>query len=392
MRTRSTAGQASTEYVAIVALVAVVFSALAGVLVAAPDLRGSLVATIRTGLCIVGGDICRTADAKARGLDPCIVQDEDHRRRTGATVAFVRVGGTQQYAIERRSDGTYRVSAGDGQDGGLTAGLGFALGGGVHVGVDGTAAVTFTGGKSWELPDEAALDSFLARVQSRYDLGKDMTEFMRLVPPPAERYASAVGDATGELAAELASKKHSTKPLGEEAGLRTAIGTRTGGGGKVWYLEAGAELSGALGDVVPALGGKGGVLVEWRTGDRPSVTLRKAARQGTRTTETVVRLPLARDDDLLSASRSTLALLSGPTAKLAGRDFAQRVRARATVEHDVYEEQTHADGWNYGARLGIAVGAERGRTVTTRRLVDATVEGPGGTTAKRIDCLGPGAA
>jgi hypothetical protein len=256
----------------------------------------------------------------------------------------VRMGGTQQYAIERRSDGTYRVSASDGQDGGLTAGLGFALGGGVHVGVDGTAAVTFTGGKSWELPDEAALDSFLARVQSRYDLGKDMTEFMRLVPPPAERYASTAGDATGELAAELASKKHSTKPLGEEAGLRTAIGTRTGGGGKVWYLEAGAELSGALGDVVPALGGKGGLLVEWRTGDRPSVTLRKAARQGTRTTETVVRLPLARDDDLLSASRSTLALLSGPTAKLAGRDFAQRVRARPSSTTSTRSRRTPTAG------------------------------------------------
>src|ERR687898_678273 len=71
-RLRPDAGQAAAEYVALVAVAATV---LAGVAVAAPAVGEGVVATIRTGLCIVGGDICRPAGAGV-SFSPLGVQAE----------------------------------------------------------------------------------------------------------------------------------------------------------------------------------------------------------------------------------------------------------------------------------------------------------------------------
>ena len=54
-----------------------------------PPLGAKVVAAVRTGLCIVGGDVCRPADAAAAGLAPCLTgerwtaagHDARHRRR-----------------------------------------------------------------------------------------------------------------------------------------------------------------------------------------------------------------------------------------------------------------------------------------------------------------------
>ena len=103
------AGQASLEYVGLLALVA---TALA---VAAPaaglaGVPAEVAKVVRTGVCIVGGDVCRASDAEAAGLQPCTLSD---RRRGGGlavTVLSVRVGGDHQWLVAQRSDGSVAVT------------------------------------------------------------------------------------------------------------------------------------------------------------------------------------------------------------------------------------------------------------------------------------------
>src|SRR6478735_10496768 len=102
-------GQATTEYVAIVAVVAIILAG-AATAVAAPSIPRSIAHTVRKGICIVAGDICDAADAKARGLDPCVVTNWDRTRTGGVSVAFLRIGGTDNWIVARRSDGTRLLS------------------------------------------------------------------------------------------------------------------------------------------------------------------------------------------------------------------------------------------------------------------------------------------
>ena len=70
---RHDTGQATAEYVAILAIVALLLAG--GFAVAAPPLGAKVVEAVRTGLCLVGGDICRPADAAAAGPDGSFPQN-----------------------------------------------------------------------------------------------------------------------------------------------------------------------------------------------------------------------------------------------------------------------------------------------------------------------------
>src|SRR5918994_5963919 len=69
-----TTGQASAEYVATLLVVAAVLAG-AGTAVAVPGVAERVVTTVRTGICIVGGDVCRGGDAEAAGLPPCLTRE-----------------------------------------------------------------------------------------------------------------------------------------------------------------------------------------------------------------------------------------------------------------------------------------------------------------------------
>ncbi|MEA2295135.1 MAG: hypothetical protein QOE86_2774 [Solirubrobacteraceae bacterium] len=371
-------GQATTEYVAISAVVAVILIG-AATAVAAPSIPRSVAHTIRKGICIVGGDICDPAGAKARGLDPCVVSSADHRRHTGATILFLRVGGTQEYAIERRSDGSYRVSAGDGQDFGASAGAGIRLGGGFHIGPDGTASVGWLSGKAWDLPDAAALSDLLGRVKHRYDLASGFTDVMppSVIPTPTSRFTRGDASAAGELRLGT---------LSETMDLRTALGRQTGRDGTVWSFDIEGRSDGPLAELVPALGAGGHLLAEWRRGAHPSLTLRTISASSDHSTETVARLPLTDAGDRAAAARYALAALPTAAGRLAGRDLATRIAARGTVQRFTYAERSSDSGFDVELKLLAGLGAERTQHVTTRELVDAELITRDGT-VRREDCL-----
>ena len=84
------------EYVALLSLIAAVLGGARRA--AVPRASASVVATVRTGMCIVGGDVCRTADAAAAGLAPCVTGERSTRQDTTLDIAVVRLGGARRVA------------------------------------------------------------------------------------------------------------------------------------------------------------------------------------------------------------------------------------------------------------------------------------------------------
>ena len=85
MRTRDATGQATAEYAGVLALVAATLLGT-GAVVGVSGVGDAVAAGIRTGICIVGGDVCRASDAAAAGLEPCTVGERSEGG--GATVSI----------------------------------------------------------------------------------------------------------------------------------------------------------------------------------------------------------------------------------------------------------------------------------------------------------------
>ena len=119
---RSHDGQAAADYAAVLLVVAAVL-ALVGT-VAVPGVGERVVAAVRTGVCIVGGDICRDADAAAAGLPPCVTSARERGTDTTVDVAVLRVGEDHRWSVAVRSDGSAVVTQTDGRALGATVGVG----------------------------------------------------------------------------------------------------------------------------------------------------------------------------------------------------------------------------------------------------------------------------
>ena len=352
-------GQASVDYVALVALVAL---ALAGATaVAMPQLPGTLAHELRVALCIVGGDVCRASDAQAAGLEPCVLDARRLDDDSGASFGVVRLGGGGTGLLEHRSDGTYRFSVDEAAaldaSAGPSFGLGpFAVGG--HVGGE----IGFRRGRVWDLPDERALGPLIVAL-IRGSLHNGRGE-----PPPTWRYSAL--ERRGEAQAALSWDGDGAQ---QGATVRQAIGRRTGPDGTTWFFDLDASAGGPLG-----LAGAGHVLAEIREGAPPLLTLRRSAPAGDgRVVERVARLALDDAGDRAAVHRFVLAQAAGPAGLMLGRSIAER----GTVETDTYVEERHDSGHTFN--VGPA-GVDESRTLTIRRLVSAVVAG----NARRADCLG----
>ncbi len=375
---RSHAGQASTEYVAVLALLAIVLAG-AGTAIAAPEIPRAVVHELRKALCIVGGDVCRSSDAARRGLEPCVVADEEHERETGINFVFFRTTGGEQWSVQRRSDGRFLLSASYDQHLGGTTGFGAKLGPVLNAGGTLGATAGFRSGRTWEVPDEAALRRLLDRVDG-FDLSNSLNTFAARFPEPASTFLE--GGGTGN--ADLAASALKGIPAGG-AGARGAIGRRKERGHTTYYLDLGAGSTGPLADALPALDRNGSVLAEWRTGDPPALTLRTASGHGDTEVQSVAHLRLDDPADLAAARRLAFVSLADPA--FAARDLARRIAARGSVQRFTYRTTTDDDAWSYGLELGATLGADHSASVMRRKLVDAQIlNGP--LPARRADCLG----
>src|SRR5215210_742342 len=120
-RLHAVTGQGTVEYVAILALVAVVLAAaVAGAAGLAPGVGNAVVGQVRHALCIVAGRACVEHEA-AR---PCVVRTARDERSETVSVGFVQLGADRLVLRERLSDGTLRLTVLNRGQAGASAGAG----------------------------------------------------------------------------------------------------------------------------------------------------------------------------------------------------------------------------------------------------------------------------
>ena len=396
-------GQATVEYVGLIALVGALLVA-GGIAAFGPALAEGVVEGLRRALCAVTGTACD------HGREPCVVASQEVRERGEVTGLVVTVGRDHAILRERRSDGSVLVTVIDGLDAGVQAAVGIE--GALRVGrgelgaggaLRGALIAEGGGGRTWLARDAREADASVAAIGSDGRL-RWLTAPYRVVggvlglrrePEATEVYLE--GGLRGRGAGELSLPQVDAQL---HAVVAAAGGVRWNrrSGERTFYLARSGELAGALASVLGDVGG--GVQGEGRlalTLDRRGRPLRLTAlaayersdgRDRGRRTELEATLDL-RDPPRAAAVR---ALLPGLATRGAARGAAlhallARLRAEGRTDRRIYA--TARDGRGLGGRLTAlgALGAQALRSTTGTRLLDAASRSPGGPWLRRDDCL-----
>jgi Flp pilus assembly pilin Flp len=376
---RDETGQTTAEYAGLLALVAAALLG-AGVVVGLDGISTAVAKGIRTGICIVGGDVCRSSDAAAAGLEPCTVGDRSGGSGATISVAWLRVGDSGGWTVATRSDGSVLVTRTHARKGGVGAGIGLeASPFGLDFGVEGKLDIQVMSGATWEFPGAAAAARFLAQ-------GDDARA------TPTWRF----GEAADVLTAEAGAKIGGATLTGVGATAEAAAGARVGrgrttlyirsrlaSGSTVWLPRHTAELAGpSTGDVVVELTLEHGAFRE--------IAFRTAgvgAGHG-QIVDTVARLDLRDPANRAAAARLLTRRLPWPAA--AAQELHQLMLyavQRGTVERSVYAVRDESGNFELAARLGMELGIDLDRVEVQRRLVAASAWTPGSQERVREDCL-----
>jgi hypothetical protein len=382
---RSCRGQASLDYLGLLTVVTVALAG-AGTAAGLAEVPRAVVQAARTGICIVGGDVCRASDAAAAGLSPCLTGETAHGRGLAVTILSVRLGRSGSWTVAQRSDGSVLVTRLVGDAIGLAGGIGLQLGPVVAAGATATFDLSLARGQAWELPSATAAAALVAAVRRGDD------------PPvtPTWRF----GDAGEEVAAAVGLSIPGASLTALEASGAMAAGVRTGRGETTTYLRVHAAASTPLGTLVAAGRGSAGgpdgdgapllLGVTRDAGGLRELTFRRAAPGAApgEVVETVGRLDL-RD----GANRAIAAPLLGhglpwPPDVAAGlRAVLLRTARVGVIERSVYAVDDRSHDWAGAVKLGLAVGLELSELDVHRRLVDAGAWVAGSPERRRVDCL-----
>jgi hypothetical protein len=379
VRVRESTGQTTAEYTAMLALAAAALAG-AGAVVGLGTIVEAVAGGVRTGICIVAGDVCRASDAAAAGLAPCTV--DEHTRGEGLTftVASLRLGAEEGWTAARRSDGSVMITHTDHRTVGATVGVGAEASPlGFDVGVSGKLDYTLGSGRAWEFPDAEAAVRFL-RAENRDDL------------EPTWRF----GDVGSVVAGEAETGLGPVTLTEFETTARAAAGARVGRGLTTYYVRTRADaLAGGL-----SLPGVDAQIDGPSTGDSVVELTRDAAgprelafrtvERGTRkdqVVETVARLDL-RDAGNRAAVESLLSLrLPWPPAVARElRPLVARSVRTGIVERAVYDVADGSNGIELNAKFGLALGVDTSEVDVDRRLVAAAAWTNGSRARERADC------
>jgi Flp pilus assembly pilin Flp len=379
VRLHDASGQTTAEYTAMLGLVAAVLAA-AGTTVGLGTIADAVARSVRTGICIVAGDVCRASDAAAAGLAPCTVAESTRGEGLTFTVASLRFGADDSWTAARRSDGSVIITHADERRLGGKVGIGVEASPlGVNAELSGKLDYALMSGRAWEFRDAASAARFL-RAEDRDDI------------EPTWRFGDVGAVVTGEAQAGLG-------PLtltGFEATARAAAGARVGRGLTTYYVRTrvdafagGISLPGV--DATIAGPSTGDSIVEvTRDAAGPREVAFRTVERGTRpdqVVETVARLDL-RDPANRAAAEPLLALrLPWPPAVARElRTLVARSVRSGTVERAVYDVDDGSEGVELSASLGVSIGVDASETELDRRLVAAQAWTDGSRARERADC------
>ena len=372
-------GQAASEYVAILLVVVAALTGAATLAVAVPDVGERVVTTVRTGLCIVGGDVCRSSDAVAAGLKPCVTSQRSRRQDTTVDIAVVRLGGHGEWQLALRSDGQAVVTRLEENELGGTVGVGLTFS---PAGVDAAASASlvagYRGGRAWRFPDARSAGAFLAAAT------RDASA--RAARAPNVRWHAINGQADGEASVAIADLARA----GISTGASNAIGLRSEGARRTLTLDLRLDdplLSGILHGLAPSAGTQRSWVadISWEGGKARELALRAATGRAGRQEEYSARLDL-RDAGNRAVAERLLQPSASTPADLAA--LAERMRTHGVIEHAAYSVSEERREFTVAGKLGLALGLAHHRITAERRLVDAIASIRGGPLQRRFDCTG----
>jgi len=388
---RPTAGQASIEYVAALALLAALF-VVAAPAVGAPDIPRLVVSKLRLGICFVANDVCSAQAAKDAGLAPCPLKTDVNGHEVSVTAFSVELGRRGTLTVTPQSDGSVAVVQARSWSAGLSGGLrGGAWSFGpvtLERGVSAGARARVQHARGWQFPDQATAKRFLEH--SFFNGLNEWGDF------PADWFSLESGrEASGALTLAIGGKEFLERgQLGAAAASGdAALGVKIARG-RVVTLYGRLGLDGEV--TVPFLPsprghGREEWLVEYtfsRDGPR-EIGFRRmnATDRGDRSEESVMRLDL-RDPENLAVARPLLDTRLPWPGALRGRVDAvlARIGTHGTVERTISEVADDSVGGsmaiNARGKFGLA-----GKLIHVhRRLVGATAR-TGGAERDRFDCV-----
>ena len=376
---RDDAGQTTAEYAALLALVGAALAG-AGVAVGLGGVASAVADGVRTGICIVAGDVCRASDAAAAGLSPCTVAEHTRGEGLTFTVASLRLGADDGWTAARRSDGSMLITHAQTRKVGGSVGIGVEASPlGLEVGVGGKLDYVLGSGRAWEFPDAAAAVRFL-RSEDRDDV------------EPTWRFGDAGAVLSG--AADAGGGGFELTVL--ESTAAASAGVRAGRGMTTYYLRTRVDAFDA-GASIPGVGLRidgapdRAAIVELT---RDAAGLRELAFRtagpgvrGGQAVETVARLDL-RDPANRAAAEPLLArrLPWPPAVTRELRALVRRAIAVGVVERAVYDVRDGSDQLKLVAKLGLALGVDGREVEIDRRLVAASAWTNGSRERRRADC------
>jgi hypothetical protein len=427
------AGQASVEYVGLLALLVALLTAALAFTGTVPALGRSLVDAVRHGICLVSGNVCTPREAHAAGLAPCPLFRRSQDEQASVSVAIIALARGDAMAIERRSDGTASVSFMDGEKAGVTGSVGLRLSPlRLKAALSGTAGAQFTAGRTWDFPTVAAAEAFVRRYASGQSLGGEARALGRKLcflcagwlrgrgrpklPPPSSR--SLEGGLFAEASAALGLQGTAGYPLSLDPSIGAVLGRQTSGPQTTWYVRVDKSLLARLGPILSPLAGglsTSSVLeVTFDDGRPVTLAVRAAAaasngawlRAATiggaeladrlrgavsgargpagRTLEADISLDL-RDPANLAAVRAFFAGGAPPPGETAA--LGRRLSSDGAVDVRVFDYDESAFDASGDIGLGPHLGAGYQRTVEVRRLLGAWSRLPGDRVRGREDCV-----
>lgn len=422
-RWRSACGQAASEYVALVALVAVALALAAGL--TSGGVGGQVLAGLQRGLCRVALADCPRPQPPHADLVPCPVERQIRTEELTGTLGVLRLGRSGTLTAVRRSDGSVTVTLAHGNTASADTGLGARLrlgrrtvGGGPAV----TAGIGWNSGRSWTLPGEAAARRFIAAYGRKATLGGQLIDRMRSgcsvlcdaigwnphaeLPEPDEIFAERgpVATLTASFGADVELSADAKALLGRR--LRRD-------GGTTWYLKLSATATAALrlpAELAAGLSGDAVLSYELDADGRPHqlrLALAGELRGRTALARTLgsTRASLAAGEGVVMELDATLDLRE-PAYRIAAAELLEALTDRrrlprlpqrayalgrrivegAQLDRRFLAAARTATGLGAGIARGIKLDGDFERTTNDLRLLGAETRLPGLPFLPRDDC------
>jgi hypothetical protein len=389
VRSHPTAGQATLEYIAAVALVAALLL-VAAPAVGAPSIARAVADAMSHALCVVGGDICDAADARRAGLPPCPLRSDTTGAEGSVTAFSIELGGRWTLQVTPRSDGSVAVTRLAGVSGGVVAGAGGGLEAGplrAELQGEGAVRLRVQGARGWVLPDAATAKRFLEHaVKNSAGDGWPASWWS------AESAAEAT--VTGSVVAGADADQHG-EAVSVSAGGSTVLGRRFFRDGSTtaywrWAAE-GPELN--LPFVPSPKGlGKAEWVAEYTSGPHgePRELILRTATEDTHNTltETVAHLDLSDPVNYAyvdPAVDSNGIPHAGPLGSIRAL-IMRRMATHGTIERYVSAVSDGSRGASLDFKAGLKFGLGGKHVKVTKTLTQATVQ-RGALVGSRLDCL-----